>query len=437
MTKMQFNTFIRSILLLAILSGCSCTTPVKKIEEASVSAAVENQIDYSSFYNLKGIKPLDKKAIEKFSSDLVKREKCINKEYCTILPVRQPVLKTVLIPFKVSEFDKLETNDFDSDTKILRGKNVKEVVKFYSASTPSNVCPKNFSAAIVKKIDPDISDTESYKILDQVYSQVIRCPTSTDHEFIHLKMAILYNYFNQPQKAKIAITNALSDNMVDYARINYWAGVILKDESYWHKVLELRPYSFHATEIATKLNINLYEKMKSKAVVYPKRSDTLLTKYVESLLYYKRDDLAYKLVNYNLEKITIQEALYYTKLFDKQANCSETIKLITRIAQFFPKEFNSQFIDISYKVNFFANFEKYSNLVDPSLMISLSKQESGFNPNAKSRSNAYGLMQLLKSTAREVSKERSKNLYDPDSNIYLGVNYYKKLQDRFGRPECA
>lgn len=68
----------------------------------------------------------------------------------------------------------------------------------------------------------------------------------------------------------------------------------------------------------------------------------------------------------------------------------------------------------------------------------LMRQESLFNARAQSPSNAYGLMQLLLPTAREVARRRGAvrpdvdALYLPEVNIALGTTYLREMRDRFG-----
>ena len=59
-------------------------------------------------------------------------------------------------------------------------------------------------------------------------------------------------------------------------------------------------------------------------------------------------------------------------------------------------------------------------------------QESHFNPWAKSRSGARGLMQLLPSTARSLGVN---DIHNPVENINAGVRYLKKLYEHFDSVE--
>jgi soluble lytic murein transglycosylase len=84
-----------------------------------------------------------------------------------------------------------------------------------------------------------------------------------------------------------------------------------------------------------------------------------------------------------------------------------------------------------------------ANGLDPYLVASLIRQESEFNPNAVSRANAVGLMQLLPKTGKLVAKEvklkryNASQLYTPAVNMELGTRYFKGMVDKFGSFEYA
>jgi soluble lytic murein transglycosylase-like protein len=71
--------------------------------------------------------------------------------------------------------------------------------------------------------------------------------------------------------------------------------------------------------------------------------------------------------------------------------------------------------------------------VDRALVYALVRQESGFNPNAKSRDGARGLMQLMPNTASFIARDRGyrnskrRQLYDPALNLELGQRYISHL----------
>jgi peptidoglycan lytic transglycosylase len=84
-----------------------------------------------------------------------------------------------------------------------------------------------------------------------------------------------------------------------------------------------------------------------------------------------------------------------------------------------------------------------ANHLDPYLVASLIRQESEFNPNAISRANAVGLMQLLPSVGRKVAKQERirhfhpQQLLTPAINLRLGSRYFSDMVNKFGSFEYA
>ena len=68
------------------------------------------------------------------------------------------------------------------------------------------------------------------------------------------------------------------------------------------------------------------------------------------------------------------------------------------------------------------------NGIDPDLIVAVMRQESGFNPRARSYKGASGLMQLMPATARRFGVM---NIYDPVENIEGGAKYLRFLLDTF------
>ena len=85
-----------------------------------------------------------------------------------------------------------------------------------------------------------------------------------------------------------------------------------------------------------------------------------------------------------------------------------------------------------YSHLFNAASAKYG--VDATLLASVAKQESGFNPKAVSSAGAQGLMQLMPATAKGLGVQNS---FDPNQAVDGAARLLRDLLDRFDRTDLA
>lgn len=90
---------------------------------------------------------------------------------------------------------------------------------------------------------------------------------------------------------------------------------------------------------------------------------------------------------------------------------------------------------------YFMNFiyeDSKSYGADPTLVLSIMREESRFNPRAKSEAAARGLLQFIITTARQIGRDvglvnvDEDDLYDPRVIIRLGAKYVSTLSKELG-----
>jgi peptidoglycan DL-endopeptidase CwlO len=68
-----------------------------------------------------------------------------------------------------------------------------------------------------------------------------------------------------------------------------------------------------------------------------------------------------------------------------------------------------------------------------SMLVAVAQVESRFQPNARSKADARGLLQVTPTTAAELKL----NVNDPASNVLAGARYLRLMLDRFQRTDLA
>lgn len=146
----------------------------------------------------------------------------------------------------------------------------------------------------------------------------------------------------------------------------------------------------------------------------------------------------------NSPKINLALARYYRYKGDNVNAMLALAKSYPDYSQMFPEEMSRDEWEIFYplinwnEIKYWAgqrNLDKYQ-------VAGLIRQESVFNPRARSHANAYGLMQLIIPTARTTARKYGSSatisadtLFQPPVNIELGTAYMRDQFDKFGRIE--
>lgn len=143
-------------------------------------------------------------------------------------------------------------------------------------------------------------------------------------------------------------------------------------------------------------------------------------------------------------RVNLAIARIYRAREDNLRAFMELRKSYPDYAQMNPEELTRDEWDIFYPLSYWDIIvqEARARRLNPHQVAGLIRQESVFNPRARSTAKAYGLMQLLVPTGAAMARKNGitrditeQALFEPRLNIQLGTSYMREQYDRFGRIE--
>jgi soluble lytic murein transglycosylase-like protein len=155
----------------------------------------------------------------------------------------------------------------------------------------------------------------------------------------------------------------------------------------------------------------------------------------EALLEKGERELASKMLDRILRRIDETEPefrIYLAVLLSRVDDRIAQFKALSAAFKAEPATLSRATLELFYPLHRYEILEKHKGRLDPLLAAALIRQESGFNERARSPAGAMGLMQLMPATARRLERVSRQELFDPRTNVRLGVKYFSKLLDRFG-----
>jgi len=337
-----------------------------------------------------------------------------------------------------------------------------DVMKNYSASQVmewlpklinDDKCPQNLLIASLRMYEVALPSDKAQASLEVGYKRALRCLSEKDpyHEITHQRQGLLRYMWGDLPGAQRALKLALrSDNPKEKEITLFWLGYIEKNPKikrlYWDKLIEDYPLSFHALSANKLLGKDPYEEYLKKPLLKPQRRVKDVTAqvalfWVEALYMYNDTknaiNLSYKISKRFESRYNAANLAYIAALADKYSLPGDAMQLSSYLTKKNSGLINAQTLKFLYPKPFQQTFDRIAQKVDPLLTLSVAKQESGFNPNARSPANARGLLQILPSTAEIYAPKSKRYLYDIDTNIEVGGKILADLIGRLGKTEYA
>jgi soluble lytic murein transglycosylase len=251
-----------------------------------------------------------------------------------------------------------------------------------------------------------------------------------------LKAWIKLEYRHQPEKAYpqfVALFKTM-ETPGSKARCAYWAArsAPKADEERWLIQAGKYPATFYGQLALVEMNKNARIAVYSDAEPIGEDKQRFHQRELVQLVYAldkaHETDTASKFIYYLVEKAeTPGEAILATRLGREIHRIDFGVRASKKAMQNDILSVESSYPIIAVKNT--AGLEK-------PLLLALMRQESEFYAGAISSSGAFGLMQLLPSTAKEVARKShisysSDRLFEADYNITIGSLYLSKMVEKF------
>ena len=265
------------------------------------------------------------------------------------------------------------------------------------------------------------------------------------------RKAWLYRESKDYKKAleNFKILKKIAKNPYTYHRAVFWIGKTYEDLKYnftacrtFDKLAEEDQYGYYGLLAHNKLRKkSSARQQRDLSTVIDKKTNDL----IYWLMYFQEDELLSFFIESQYDKISnqksagLEEWLKIMWLWSQSGEHLEVFQSFQTIEPELKKIFLTKHSSFLFPLSFHEEIKKAgnkSNLSIP-LIFSIIRQESAFNPRARSSADAFGLMQVIPSTAKQVSRENKiyynsyRDLYNPSKNILIGTTYLKKLLKKY------
>jgi soluble lytic murein transglycosylase len=310
-------------------------------------------------------------------------------------------------------------------------------------------------AALIARAEAFFPDPAAISAIERVYPAAFTClePDDDGFERTHLRAGLFRLMSGDAVKARQSLLLAAhAENPEEEFRSLFWLGVIEENASirsgsggsneFWDLLRKRYPLTLHSVVAGHSHGQDpLSNAVSSKEAVLSRRVGMAWSEYNLSAFFFElliaRKEATHlstfaRYTSRIVDAPNPESLLFLSKCYDVAQAYKIAIGTLTR----YFKETQSQGVTLETLNLFFPRaytdqILSSTGVVDPVIVLSLIRQESAFDPFARSGADARGLMQLLPSTAAKWLPNAKQELFDPTANVRVGVKYMETLFKRY------
>jgi len=318
-----------------------------------------------------------------------------------------------------------------------------------SESKNSNCDNPAVATALAQKAEMFLPDRKYREIAFSLYEKVIECQVTEHSSRAKFRYALLKIEDGDCKTADPLLEKLYGQNDLEFiARTLYWRGRCagmrgdkLRADAFKQRLLKESPLSYHSI-ISNRVEMAKLARVigtNEPTIIYRSHTQPKLNQWVraiEGLVAVGADEIARRVIMKTvdvLQKTEPELRLYVGTLAYRAGDPISQFRLLSTVFRDEPRLISQTTLKLFYPMKNLPLLRKYSSETDPFFVAALIRQESGFNPGARSRVGAVGLMQLMPSTARHIERTSRRGLMLPETNIRIGTKYIGRLVNRYDR----
>ena len=305
--------------------------------------------------------------------------------------------------------------------------------------------PPGVAAALASKLEERFPAIEIVELTKRLYRKALACGSNLAAAHASFRLGLLHIWENNCTEISSLMlkVESIGEASQFHARAKYWryfcanlTGDQLNRDFARSALLKDHPMSFQALAATADDSDMIDHVMNQPApqIAFRSlvRSDlNQILRAAEALIRLgssgSHAQLASEIFDQSVKDIATMEPevrLYAAVVMNRTGGTLPKFKILSELFLDAPQTVSLKTLKLFFPLSYLDIVRTKQQQVDPLLILSLIRQESAFNKEARSIAGARGLMQVMPATARMVARKHVSRLYEPSINIEVGTKYF-------------
>lgn len=364
-----------------------------------------------------------------------------NSDFCSVPRTR--TTRDPVVRIKLTSPSQMANLTVNQSLRLLERMKAQERLKLaeqYSEHPGCEHVESRYALALI--MERNLPDQQYFERLQSLYKMNYICPPSERRD-----LSVFRSFLHEISAERYAEALAIAENLEIgerflQNRIRFWSNFCREKLGQKTIAPENISLTFHELENAKRYGTAPWKLWLSRETTpIQKRSpdDAVINEAIEItelMLAAEMTESAYTFLNrWNVSFVQRQHhelQIYVAYLFNRVDLYLKQFQILNPLLGQHPDRITKSLLEMQFPLLHVDSIQTNKPIMDSLLVLSLIRQESAFNKNARSSRGATGLMQLMPSTARMLKKGTTLNhLRNPDRNIELGTKYLDRLMQNF------